>query len=85
MSVFTHVTVGTKDLNKARAFYDNVLSILGLKRIADLDENGSIWGLDSPSFFVLKPANGQRVLVMALQLASNHLTVELPTLFTPQP
>ena len=59
MSVFTHVTVGTNDLNKARAFYDTVLGTLGLKRIADLDENGSIWGENAPSFFVLNPANGQ--------------------------
>lgn len=59
MSVFTHVTVGTQDLENARKFYDNVLGKIGLKRIADLDNNGSIWGKDKPSFFVLKPANGQ--------------------------
>ena len=59
MSIYTHVTVGTNDLTASRAFYDNVLSTIGLKRIADLDENGSIWGVDAPSFFVLKPANGQ--------------------------
>ncbi len=58
MSIFTHVTVGTNDLSKARAFYDTVLAELDYKRIADLDENGSIWGYDSPAFFVLKPANG---------------------------
>ncbi|CAI89164.1 MULTISPECIES: VOC family protein [Pseudoalteromonas] len=63
MSIYTHTTVGTNDLNKARAFYDNVLSIIGLKRIADLDDNGSIWGVDAPSFFVLKPANGQPATV----------------------
>ena len=58
MSIFTHVTAGTNDLSKARAFYDTVLAELDYKRIADLDENGSIWGYDSPAFFVLKPANG---------------------------
>ena len=58
MSVFTHVTVGTNDLAKARAFYDGVLKEIGLNRVADLDEAGSIWGVDKPSFFVLKPANG---------------------------
>ncbi|UVJ46388.1 VOC family protein [Pseudomonas sp. LS1212] len=58
MSVFTHVTVGTNDLKKARAFYDVVLKEIGLNRVADLDEAGSIWGVDKPSFFVLKPANG---------------------------
>jgi catechol 2,3-dioxygenase-like lactoylglutathione lyase family enzyme len=63
MSIFTHVTVGTKDLNKARTFYDNVLSTIGLKRVTDLDENGSIWGIDAPSFFVLKPQNGQTATV----------------------
>ena len=63
MSVFTHVTVGTNDLHKARDFYDNVLGKLGHKRIADLDDNGSIWGENAPSFFVLKPANGEAATV----------------------
>lgn len=58
MTIFTHVTVGTNNLQKARSFYDNVLGTLGQKRIADLDDNGSIWGESAPSFFVLKPANG---------------------------
>ena len=58
MSIFTHVTVGTNDLQKARSFYDTVLGALGQKRIADLEDNGLIWGENSPSFFVLKPANG---------------------------
>jgi catechol 2,3-dioxygenase-like lactoylglutathione lyase family enzyme len=59
MAIFTHVTVGTNDLAKARAFYDGVLAPLGLKRLNDLGENGSIWGESAPEFFVLKPANGQ--------------------------
>ncbi|ACB96101.1 VOC family protein [Beijerinckia indica] len=63
MSVFTHVTVGTNDLNKARQFYDAVLAKIGLKRIADLGENGSIWGVDKPSFFVLKPVDGKPATV----------------------
>ncbi|MBB6290507.1 MULTISPECIES: VOC family protein [unclassified Pseudomonas] len=63
MSVFTHVTVGTNDLVKSRAFYDQVLASVGLKRLADLGENGSIWGQDKPSFFVLKPADGNPATV----------------------
>jgi catechol 2,3-dioxygenase-like lactoylglutathione lyase family enzyme len=59
MAIFTHVTVGTNDLAKARAFYDSVLAPLGLKRLNDLGDNGSIWGESAPEFFVLKPANGQ--------------------------
>jgi catechol 2,3-dioxygenase-like lactoylglutathione lyase family enzyme len=59
MAIFTHVTVGTNDLAKARAFYDAVLSPLGYKRLNDLGDNGSIWGESAAEFFVLKPANGQ--------------------------
>ena len=58
MSIFTHVTVGTNDLARARAFYDRVLGALGYKRLTDLGENGSIYGESAPAFFVLKPANG---------------------------
>lgn len=63
MAIYTHVSVGTNDLGKARGFYDSVLGKLGLKRVADLGDNGSIWGEDKPSFFVLKPANGQPATV----------------------
>ncbi|WP_034998162.1 VOC family protein [Beijerinckia mobilis] len=64
MTIFTHVTVGTNDLGKAREFYDKVLGTLGYTRSADLGDNGSIWGENgSPSFFVLKPANGQPATV----------------------
>jgi catechol 2,3-dioxygenase-like lactoylglutathione lyase family enzyme len=59
MTTFTHITVGTNDLEKARRFYDDVLSTIGMKRMADLGDNGSIWGKTGPEFFVLKPANGQ--------------------------
>jgi catechol 2,3-dioxygenase-like lactoylglutathione lyase family enzyme len=58
MAIFTHVAVGTNDLAKARAFYDAALAPLGLKRLTDLGDNGSIWGEAAPEFFVLKPANG---------------------------
>ncbi|VWC21358.1 VOC family protein [Burkholderia lata] len=63
MAIFTHITVGTNDLEKARTFYDLILGKIGMKRIADLDSNGSIWGKDAPSFFVLRPANGQPATV----------------------
>jgi catechol 2,3-dioxygenase-like lactoylglutathione lyase family enzyme len=59
MAIFTHVTVGTNDLGKARAFYDAVLAPLGYRRLADLGERGSIWGESDPEFFVLTPADGE--------------------------
>src|ERR1043166_4079160 len=36
MAIFTHVTVGTNDLARARQFYDAVLAPLGYRRIQDL-------------------------------------------------
>ncbi len=58
MSIFTHVTVGTNDLQKARDFYDKVLGALGQKRLADLDDNGSIWEQERP--VLLRAETGQR-------------------------
>ena len=59
MAIFTHVTVGTNDLAKARQFYDAVLAPLGLKRVKDLGERGSCWGQTSEEFIVLTPADGK--------------------------
>src|ERR1700738_2690967 len=61
MPIFTHVTVGTNDLAKARSFYDRVLGTLGYKRLNDLGDNGSIWGESAPGFFVPRPPNGAAV------------------------
>src|SRR6266513_1193219 len=59
MAIFTHVTVGTNDLAKARQFYDAVLAPLGLKRLKDFGDGGSCWGASTEEFMVLKPADGK--------------------------
>lgn len=59
MAIFTHVTVGTNDLAKARAFYDAVLAPLGYKRLKDLGDRGSCWGQSAEEFMVLTPADGK--------------------------
>ena len=58
MSMFTHLVIGTNDLPKAQAFYDGVLATLGAKRLMDMGDKASIWGVDAPQFMVTKPANG---------------------------
>lgn len=55
--MFTHLTIGTNDLESARQFYDEVLSVLGYQRIVD-KETASIWGGQAPRFVVLKPLDG---------------------------
>jgi catechol 2,3-dioxygenase-like lactoylglutathione lyase family enzyme len=59
MAMFTHVTVGTNDLEKARAFYDAVLAPLGYTRLKDLGDRGSCWGQSIEEFIVLTPADGK--------------------------
>ena len=59
MAMFSHVTVGTNDLHKARAFYDSVLAPLGYKRLKDLGDRGSCWGVSTEEFIVLTPADGK--------------------------
>jgi catechol 2,3-dioxygenase-like lactoylglutathione lyase family enzyme len=59
MAIFTHVTVGTNDLARARAFYDAVLAPLGYKRLKDFGERGSCWGETAEEFMVLTPADGK--------------------------
>ena len=62
--MFSHVTVGCADLGRAAAFYDAVLSPLGLRRRATQDDGGpkmECWttpGGRLPEFFVTLPFDG---------------------------
>ncbi len=58
MSVFTHIVVGTNDLDKSRGFFDKALAALGLARVYDGDSM-SVWGKGAPALMVTKPANGE--------------------------
>lgn len=56
--MFTHVVIGTNDLQGARCFYDKVLAPLAVARIMDLDD-ASLWGKGAPGFMVTRPLDGQ--------------------------
>lgn len=58
MSIFTHIVVGTNDLEAARSFYDRVLATLNLQRIVDF-EAASMWGTTAPAFMVTLPRDGK--------------------------
>lgn len=55
-----YVTLGTNDIQKSAAFYDQVLGLLGAKRVWD-EERFINWGnaKGSPLFSVLKPYDGE--------------------------
>jgi catechol 2,3-dioxygenase-like lactoylglutathione lyase family enzyme len=58
MAMFTHVVLGTNDLDKARAFYDKVLGALGYSRLGNMD-TASFYGTGAPELMLTKPANGK--------------------------
>lgn len=59
MSVFTHVFVGTNDLDKARHFYDATLAPLGLKYFGQIGDHGHMYGKEQPAFMIARPRDGK--------------------------
>ncbi|MGE7156538.1 VOC family protein [Methylorubrum rhodesianum] len=81
--MFSHVTLGTSDVETARRFYDPVLKILGLD-LKFADENWAGWKSawsDRPLFIVTRPydgrpmsvGNGQMVALLARSRSEVHL------------
>ncbi|MCK9261555.1 MAG: VOC family protein [Azoarcus sp.] len=58
MSIFTHVTLGTSDLERAKSFYDAVLEPLQMKCLMDVEGKACGWGREQPQFIVLYPRDG---------------------------
>jgi len=59
-----YVTVGTNDLPRAAAFYDDLLGLLGAKRFMEFD-TFIAWQVapDKPGFAVTKPYDGKPATV----------------------
>ena len=56
--MFSHVMVGTNDLERARKFYDAVLGTLGV-RPGFVDGHRVFWRTKTGMFGVTKPINGE--------------------------
>jgi catechol 2,3-dioxygenase-like lactoylglutathione lyase family enzyme len=52
-----YVTLGTNDLERARAFYDTLLAEIGIKRIMEFGERGTAWGtaMAKPALGIMTP------------------------------
>ena len=57
-----YVTLGTNDLEKARAFYDELFGSIGGKRLMEMDHGftlyGTAWG--RPGVAITRPYNGEK-------------------------
>jgi catechol 2,3-dioxygenase-like lactoylglutathione lyase family enzyme len=58
MAIFTHVCVGTNDLDKANKFYGAALAPLGVSNLGQMSPTATLYGAGSPEFLVGKPGNG---------------------------
>jgi len=58
-SVLSHVSVGTNDFPRAKAFYDAVLATLQI-RCVDVFDGGAGYGRAFPEFWVQAPHDGGR-------------------------
>jgi catechol 2,3-dioxygenase-like lactoylglutathione lyase family enzyme len=56
--VISHVSVGIRDVARARRFYDAALKPLGLKLIFD-QPYGCAWGRGFPTFWAQRPFDGK--------------------------
>lgn len=59
-----YTTLGTNDLPRASAFYDELFGVLGIKRIMDFGR-GYAWGtgMDKPAFGLMTPYNNEPATV----------------------
>ena len=59
-----YVTLGTNDLEKAAAFYDSLLAVIGAKRMME-EDTFIAWATtpEAPSIAVTKPFNGETASV----------------------
>ena len=60
-----YVTLGTNDLDKAAAFYDELFAVIGAARIMEEKDTFVAWGtgMDAPGMSVTKPFDGNPATV----------------------
>jgi catechol 2,3-dioxygenase-like lactoylglutathione lyase family enzyme len=56
--MFSHVMIGTNDLDKAKSFYDALLGTLGVPP-GRVDRHRIFWRTKTGTFSVTKPINGE--------------------------
>jgi catechol 2,3-dioxygenase-like lactoylglutathione lyase family enzyme len=57
--MFSHIMIGTNDLEAAKSFYDKLLGTLGVPPGA-VDRHRIFWRTKTGTFSVSKPINGER-------------------------
>jgi catechol 2,3-dioxygenase-like lactoylglutathione lyase family enzyme len=65
VALIGYITLGTNDLERARKFYDALLSEMGVKRLMEFGDRGYGWAasLDKPMLCIFKPYDGRPATV----------------------
>ena len=60
-----YITLGTNDLDRAKAFYDTLLFEMGVKLLMEFGDRGYGWAasLDKPMLCIFKPFDGQSATI----------------------
>ncbi len=79
-----YVTLGTNDKTAAFTFYDELLSLLGAKRLYERDDRGCWWGIsmEQPLLGLVAPQDGNAATVgngvmIALSAGSKEMVEKL--------
>jgi catechol 2,3-dioxygenase-like lactoylglutathione lyase family enzyme len=57
MAILSHISLGTNDYKRSKAFYDAVLGALQIKCMMEFD-GGAGWGREFPEFWIGPPHDG---------------------------
>ena len=63
MAKITYCTVGSNDLEAAKAFYDELLGSIGMKPLFEHPSGGRLWSGDAGLFGVLGPHDGNEATI----------------------
>jgi len=61
--MFTHVFLGSNDIEKSRQFYDATMPVLGYNNVAPPEAGRLIYAGPTGTFIVAPPANGEAATV----------------------
>jgi catechol 2,3-dioxygenase-like lactoylglutathione lyase family enzyme len=60
MGIYTHICLGTNDLDRSKRFYDAVLAPLGIINLGDFPDQGVAYGHHLAEFVLLRPLDGSQ-------------------------
>jgi catechol 2,3-dioxygenase-like lactoylglutathione lyase family enzyme len=56
--MYTHICIAAEDLEKSKAFYDAVLTPLGVQSVGQVNERTCVYATQTGKLLVMKPADG---------------------------